>query len=85
MEKAIFTYRFAIKTRAVFFERQILFRNFLRKHNEYRNEYQKLKEGLIKKNPVGDNEYISGKAEFVERVLKLAGFNNPNYIFKQNN
>ncbi len=66
------------KNQGSFLERQILFRDFLRSHNEYRDEYQKLKEELIQKNPTGDDEYISGKTEFVNNILELAGFKDDN-------
>lgn len=73
----------AYKNQGSFWERQILFRDFLRDHDAYRDEYQTLKEELIKKDPEGSDEYISGKTEFVERVLQLAGFNDSSYISKQ--
>lgn len=60
------------KNQGSFWQRQILFRNFLRKNNEYRDEYQKLKEDLIEEYPDGSDEYMRGKTAFVERVLKLA-------------
>lgn len=55
-----------------FWKRQILFRDYLRKHSDFRDEYQKLKENLLKADPTGKSSYISGKSEFVNRVLKLA-------------
>ncbi|MFA6227448.1 MAG: GrpB family protein [Candidatus Paceibacterota bacterium] len=55
-----------------FWERQILFRDYLRKHSDLRDEYQKLKKKLLKNNPTGKDSYISGKSEFVNGVLILA-------------
>ncbi len=59
-----------------FFERQILFRDYLREHKEDRDEYATLKKDLLQKDPTGKSEYIGGKTDFVMRVLKKAGFEN---------
>ncbi len=55
-----------------FWERQILFRDYLRNHPDFRDEYQKLKEKLLKVDLTGKNSYIIGKSEFVKKVLDLA-------------
>lgn len=55
-----------------FWERQILFRNYLRNHSEFRDEYQKLKENLFKNDPTGKEGYLSGKSDFVSKILTLA-------------
>lgn len=56
-----------------FWPRQILFRDYLRTHPEVRDEYAKLKNDLLLKDSTGIDGYISGKTEFVQRILKLAG------------
>lgn len=69
----------AYKDRGSFWNRQVLFRDYLIANPEYILEYQNLKESLLKKDPTGSEDYISGKTEFVEKVLTLAGFEDPNY------
>lgn len=66
----------AYKDKASFWERQILFRDYLRNHPEEREEYAKLKKALIEKDPTGKEEYIVGKTDFVLGILKKAGFQN---------
>lgn len=60
-----------------FLERQILFRDYLREHNEDRDEYAKLKKESIQKDTTGKGEYINDKTDFVMRTLKKTGFQNP--------
>lgn len=55
-----------------FWERQILFRDYLRNHAEARNEYARLKADLLEKDPTGRGEYIKGKTEFVDKILVLS-------------
>lgn len=62
----------AYKNKGSFWERQILFRDYLRRYPDFRDEYSKLKKNLLQIDPTGKNSYISGKTEFVNRVLKLA-------------
>jgi len=62
----------AYKDKGCFWERQILFRDYLRKHSDFRDEYQRLKESLLQNDPSGKDSYIGGKTEFVNRVLTLA-------------
>lgn len=57
-----------------FWSRQILFRDYLRKHFEVRDEYARLKEVLLQKDPTGSDEYIGGKSDFVYKILDLAGW-----------
>jgi GrpB-like predicted nucleotidyltransferase (UPF0157 family) len=57
-----------------FWSRQILFRDYLRSHTEARDEYAKLKENLLQKDPTGSDEYIGGKTDFVYKILGLAGW-----------
>jgi len=64
----------AYKDAGSFWERQILFRDYLRGHNEARDEYASLKKELMQKDPTGKDVYIGGKTEFVTRVLREAGF-----------
>jgi len=59
-----------------FLERQILFRDYIREHEQDRDAYATLKKDLLQKDPTGKNEYIGGKTDFVMRVLKKAGFEN---------
>ncbi len=61
----------AYQDKGSFWERQILFRDFLRKHSDCRDEYNTLKEKLLLSDPTGKNSYISGKTEFVNKVLEL--------------
>jgi GrpB-like predicted nucleotidyltransferase (UPF0157 family) len=67
----------AYADRGSFLERQILFRDYLRTHDEERDEYYKLKKDLLTKDPTGKSSYIEGKTDFVMRALKRSGFKNP--------
>lgn len=64
----------AYADRGGFWPRQILFRDYLRQHSEARDEYAKLKIGLLEQDPTGGGTYISGKSEFVYKILELAGW-----------
>jgi GrpB-like predicted nucleotidyltransferase (UPF0157 family) len=55
-----------------FWERQILFRDYLKQHPETREEYAALKSRLLTQDPTAMNSYIAGKSEFVKKVLELA-------------
>ena len=61
-----------------FWERQIMFRDYLRSNETARQEYAQLKTSLIRRDPSGrDGQYGEdgeGKTDFVKRVLRLAGF-----------
>lgn len=59
-----------------FLERQILFRDYLREHNEDRDAYGALKKDLLKSDPSGKGDYLGSKTDFVMRILKKAGFEN---------
>lgn len=59
-----------------FLERQILFRDYLREHDEDRDAYAALKKDLLKSDPTGKGDYIGNKTDFVMRILKKAGFKN---------
>ncbi len=62
--------------RGSFLERQILFRDYLRTHDDERDEYGKLKKELIVTDPTGKDTYFGNKTDFVMRTLKRAGFQN---------
>lgn len=62
-----------------FWKRQIIFRDYLRNHPEFTEEYNQLKSKNIEITPVEDfsdlsrsKVYNQGKGEFVEKILKLA-------------
>ena len=55
-----------------FWERQILFRDYLLAHSDARDEYARLKADLLEKDPIGRGEYIKGKTEFVDKILAIA-------------
>lgn len=57
-----------------YWDRQIAFRDYLRKHPKTAKEYETLKRSLIEQYPSGKDEYSSGKSEFVAAVLLKAGF-----------
>lgn len=66
-----------------FWNRQIIFRDYLKKHPEYVNEYNSLKLKNIKLTPKEDladlsfsETYNQGKTELVAKILKLAGWTN---------
>ena len=57
-----------------YWDRQIVFRDYLLSHPETAKEYEALKGPLIEKYPSGKDKYSSGKSEFVTAVLQKAGF-----------
>lgn len=52
-----------------FWERQLFFRDYLRDHEDTRKEYEDLKLRLLQQDPTASDRYISGKTEFVNKVL----------------
>ena len=58
---------------------EFLFRDYLRNHPEALEEYQKLKLDLLKKDPTGKGEYIAGKNDFVQEILRSAGWREQTY------
>jgi len=62
----------AYTDRGSFWERQINFRDYLSNHSDVRDEYAKLKKDLLAEDPTGNNSYISGKTDFVNKILELA-------------
>ena len=69
----------AYAKRGGFWPRQIMFRDYLRNHPEALEEYQKLKLDLLKKDPTGKSEYIAGKNDFVQEILRSAGWREQAY------
>lgn len=61
----------AYKSQGGFWKRQILFRDYLRRHPDTRNEYAALKESLLESDPTGYDGYIKGKSEFIQKILRL--------------
>lgn len=57
-----------------FWKRQILFRDYLREHDEAREEYQKIKEKGLEADPTGADDYINQKTDFIFGILEKAGF-----------
>lgn len=55
-----------------YWQRQIIFRDYLNAHPEIALEYEKLKEDLLIKDPTAGKIYSEGKTEFVRHVLELA-------------
>lgn len=58
--------------RGEYWKRQILFRDYLRNHDDARKEYEKFKINLLHDDATIDRPYKSNKNDFVERILKLA-------------
>ena len=56
-----------------FWPRQILFRDYLRKHRAACKEYAHLKADLLRRDPSGET-YSEGKTDFVYRILECAGW-----------
>ena len=52
-------------------ERQILFRDYLRGHDDARNEYAALKQSLAEKHRHDIDAYIAGKHEFIMNIVAL--------------
>lgn len=55
-----------------FWNKQLLFRDYLLNNPTYAKEYQDLKERLLKRSENDRGTYTSGKTEFIEKILKLA-------------
>lgn len=56
----------------LYWNRQILFRDYLLQHPDAAREYEQLKVNLLQKDPTGGQLYIDGKSAFVEKVLTMA-------------
>ena len=57
---------------STFWHDHLLFRDYLRRHADARDEYARLKEALAVRHPRDREAYIEGKGSFVREVLKLA-------------
>lgn len=57
-----------------FWSRQLMFRDYLRSHLEARDGYERLKIKLLKEDPTGGNGYVVGKSDFVQGILRAAGW-----------
>ncbi|MGZ4056440.1 MAG: GrpB family protein [Bacteroidia bacterium] len=55
-----------------FWERHILFRDFLRKNEIIKNEYASLKRQLAQKDWIDGNEYAGAKTEFIKAIEEQA-------------
>lgn len=64
------------KNKGSFWERQILFRDYLREHEDDKYKYSQIKQSLINIDPTGGDTYINGKTDYVMGILKKAGFEN---------
>lgn len=64
----------AFANRGGFWVRQVVFRDYLRTHQDVRKEYEDLKKKLLKQDPTGRNSYLSGKDEFISKILELANW-----------
>lgn len=62
----------AYQDKGSFWKRQILFRDYLRNHEDARKEYGALKLKLIKEDRTGRHSYIQGKDKFIQKILQLA-------------
>jgi GrpB-like predicted nucleotidyltransferase (UPF0157 family) len=58
--------------RGSFWERQIMFRDYLIQHPFDSKEYEKLKEKAIEEDPSGKANYISAKNKFIADILSKA-------------
>ena len=57
-----------------FWRSHLLFRDYLRAHSAVAKEYEKLKLELARKHLSDRDAYLHGKTDFIENVLKTAGF-----------
>lgn len=55
-----------------FYARQIIFRNYLRKHPEYVRKYEKVKRNLAKEHIDNFDTYSAGKKTFIFSILEMA-------------
>jgi GrpB-like predicted nucleotidyltransferase (UPF0157 family) len=55
-----------------FWERHLLFRDFLRKNENVKNEYASLKRQLAQKDWIDGNEYAVAKTEFIKAIEERA-------------
>lgn len=62
----------AFTNKGAFWKRQILFRDYLIKYPQYRDEYEKIKEQTITEDSTGRQLYVGAKTDFVLRILSKA-------------
>lgn len=55
-----------------YFDRQIIFRDYLNDHVEAAKEYEKLKESLLAEFPDAGQKYADSKTEFIMKILQQA-------------
>lgn len=73
-----------VEVNSDFWKSHLLFRDYLRKNPAIAKEYDNLKRSLAKKNAENRDAYFEGKANFIENVLREAGFvkeNNKKHLF----
>ncbi|MHA1211540.1 MAG: GrpB family protein, partial [Candidatus Heimdallarchaeota archaeon] len=61
-----------VEYKSEFWNRQLLFRDYLRTHNDSLKEYEKLKKKLAKKYRLNREDYTEGKGVFIQAILKKA-------------
>jgi GrpB-like predicted nucleotidyltransferase (UPF0157 family) len=61
-----------VELRSGFWRSHLLFRDYLRRHSEVAEEYEKLKRELAQKYEENREAYTEGKAAFIEHVLRVA-------------
>jgi GrpB-like predicted nucleotidyltransferase (UPF0157 family) len=71
-EKIGYHISIAFTNKGEFWKRQILFRDYLINHPEYRDEYEKIKEQAIAEDSTGRQLYIGAKTNFVLGILSQA-------------
>jgi GrpB-like predicted nucleotidyltransferase (UPF0157 family) len=62
-----------VELRSDFWRGHLLFRDYLRRHSEVAEEYEKLKKKLAQTYKENREAYTEGKAAFIEHVLRVAG------------
>lgn len=62
----------AVELSSDWWRRHIAFRDYLRSHNEARDEYDNLKKNLAEKDWKDKNDYTNAKTEFVKSIERLA-------------
>lgn len=67
----------AYKNNGSFWERQVVFRDYLKNHPDKAKEYEILKDELLILDPTGTGNYITDKSKFVQDVLRIAQSHKP--------
>jgi GrpB-like predicted nucleotidyltransferase (UPF0157 family) len=63
-----------VELKSDFWRSHLLFRDYLQQNQAAALEYEKLKKDLAQKNFENRDAYLHGKKDFVEGILKAAGF-----------